>query len=469
MTSSTASVVRTRFAPSPTGFLHLGGARTALFSWAFARHHKGIFVLRIEDTDLERSTPEAVQAILDSMAWLNMQPDEGPFYQMQRMDRYREVIAQMLAAGTAYYCYSSPQEIEAMREKARAAGLKPRYDGTWRPEPGKTLPPIPADRKPVVRFRNPQEGVTAWNDLIKGPISFDNSELDDLIIARPDGTPTYNFCVVVDDWDMHITHVIRGDDHVNNTPRQINILRALGATLPEYGHVPMILGPDGEKLSKRHGAVNVMEYDKEGYLPEAMVNYLARLGWSHGNEELFTREQLVEWFDTRNLTKSPAQWDPKKLNWVNAHYIKASSNADLAQRVAPRIVERQGDPDAVDLEAVMGLLKDRAETLNQLADGAMLFCGPFTPASAELQSEYLDDAARTVLADFAQKARALPDWSTEALSALIKSTLADHGIKMPKLGLPLRLAVTGQKQTPAIDAVLAILGRDRVLERLAAV
>lgn len=469
MTSSTASVVRTRFAPSPTGFLHLGGARTALFAWAFARHHKGIFVLRIEDTDLERSTPEAVQAILDSMAWLDMQPDEGPFYQMQRMDRYREVIAQMLADGTAYYCYSSPQEIEAMRDKARAAGLKPRYDGTWRPEAGKTLPPVPADRKPVVRFRNPQDGVTAWNDLIKGPISFDNAELDDLIIARPDGTPTYNFCVVVDDWDMNITHVLRGDDHVNNTPRQINILRALGATLPEYGHVPMILGPDGEKLSKRHGAVNVMEYDKEGYLPEAMVNYLARLGWSHGNEELFTREQLVEWFDTRNLTKSPAQWDPKKLNWVNAHYIKASSNAALAQRVAPRIVERRGDPKAVDLESVMGLLKDRAETLNQLADGAMLFCGPYMPASPELLSEHLDEAARTVLADFAQKARALPEWSTEALAALIKSTLADHGIKMPKLGLPLRLAVTGQKQTPAIDAVLAILGRDRVLERLAAV
>lgn len=469
MTSSTASVVRTRFAPSPTGFLHLGGARTALFSWAFARHHKGIFVLRIEDTDLERSTPEAVQAILDSMAWLDMQPDEGPFYQMQRMDRYREVIAQMLADGTAYYCYSSPQEIEAMRDKARAAGLKPRYDGTWRPEAGKTLPPVPGDRKPVVRFRNPQDGVTAWNDLIKGPISFDNAELDDLIIARPDGTPTYNFCVVVDDWDMNITHVLRGDDHVNNTPRQINILRALGATLPEYGHVPMILGPDGEKLSKRHGAVNVMEYDKEGYLPEAMVNYLARLGWSHGNEELFTREQLVEWFDTRNLTKSPAQWDPKKLNWVNAHYIKSSSNADLAQRVAPRIAERQGDPKAVDLESVMGLLKDRAETLNQLADGAMLFCGPYTPASPELLSEHMDDAARTVLADFAQKARTLPEWSTEALAGLIKSTLADHGIKMPKLGLPLRLAVTGQKQTPAIDAVLAILGRDRVLERLAAV
>ncbi len=468
MTTSATSTVRTRFAPSPTGYLHLGGARTALFSWAFARHHKGVFVLRIEDTDVERSTPEAVQAILDSMEWLGMQPDEGPFYQMKRMDRYREVIAKMLDDGTAYHCYSSPEEVEAMREKARAAGLKPRYDGTWRPEAGKTLPAPPAGRKPVVRFRNPQEGATGWNDLIKGPISFDNSELDDLIIARPDGTPTYNFCVVVDDWDMKITHVLRGDDHVNNTPRQINILRALGAALPEYGHVPMILGPDGEKLSKRHGAVNVMEYDKEGYLPEAMINYLARLGWSHGNDELFTREQLVEWFDTRNLTKSAAQWDPKKLNWVNAHYIKHSDNGDLAARVAPRIRERQGDPGAVDLGAVMGLLKDRAETLNQLADGAMLFCGPYTPAGPELAAEHLDDSAKTLLADFAVKAAALSDWSAEGLDALIKALLAEHGVKMPKLGIPLRLAVTGQKQTPAIGAVLSILGRERVLERLAA-
>jgi glutamyl-tRNA synthetase len=468
MTTSATPVVRTRFAPSPTGYLHLGGARTALFSWAFARHHKGVFVLRIEDTDLERSTPEAVQAILDSMEWLGMQPDEGPFYQMQRMDRYREVIAKMLSEGTAYYCYSSPEEVEAMREKARAAGLKPRYDGTWRPEAGKTLPVPPADRKPVVRFKNPQEGATGWNDMIKGPISFDNSELDDLIIARPDGTPTYNFCVVVDDWDMRITHVLRGDDHVNNTPRQINILRALGAALPEYGHVPMILGPDGEKLSKRHGAVNVMEYDKDGYLPEAMINYLARLGWSHGNDELFTREQLVEWFDTRNLTKSAAQWDPKKLNWVNAHYIKNSSDADLAERIAPRIRQRQGDPDAVNLRDVMALLKDRAETLNQLTDGAMLFCSPFAPASPELAAEHLDDGAKALLADFAAKAQALPAWSTEAIDALIKALLAEHGVKMPKLGIPLRLAVTGQKQTPAIGAVLSILGRERVLERLAA-
>jgi glutamyl-tRNA synthetase len=467
MTTSTSSVVRTRFAPSPTGYLHLGGARTALFSWAFARHHQGVFVLRIEDTDVERSTPEAVQAILDSMNWLGMQPDEGPFYQMQRMDRYREVIAGMLEQGTAYYCYSSPQELDAMREKARAAGLKPRYNGAWRPEPGKTLPPVPDGRKPVVRFKNPLDGATGWNDLVKGPISIDNSELDDLIIARPDGTPTYNFCVVVDDWDMAITHVIRGDDHVNNTPRQINILHALGAAAPQYGHVPMILGPDGEKLSKRHGAVNVMEYDTDGYLPEAMVNYLARLGWSHGDDELFTREQFIAWFDTRHLNKSAAQWDPKKLNWVNAQYIKASANEDLAGKVSPRIRKLGGDPAAVDLAAVMGLLKDRADNLNQLAEGAMLFCGPYKAASEEQLAPLFDAQTRALLVDFAEMARALPDWTPEALGATIKTVLANHGAKMPKLGLPLRLAATGQKQTPALDAVLSILGREAVLQRLA--
>ncbi|MBV7484326.1 glutamate--tRNA ligase [Bordetella sp. BOR01] len=465
--TSTPATIRTRFAPSPTGFLHLGGARTALFSWAFARHHQGVFVLRIEDTDLERSTPEAVQAILDSMDWLGMQPDEGPFYQMQRMDRYREVVAQMLQAGTAYHCYSSPEEVEAMREAARAQGLKPRYDGTWRPEPGKTLPPVPPGRKPVVRFKNPQDGATGWNDMVKGPIAFDNTELDDLIIARPDGTPTYNFCVVVDDWDMGITHVLRGDDHVNNTPRQINILRALGATLPEYGHVPMILGPDGEKLSKRHGAVNVMEYDAQGYLPEAMVNYLARLGWSHGDDELFTREQLVQWFDTRHLSKSASQWDPKKLNWVNAQYIKQMDNAELAARVAPRIERRGGNPGAVDLVAAIGLLKDRAETLEQLAEAALLFCKPFQPASAELAEQHLTPAAREALADFSQRA-AGTDWTREAISALIKAVLADRGLKMPQLAIPLRVAVVGQTQTPAVDAVLALIGKDVVLQRLGA-
>lgn len=468
MTSSTTSAVRTRFAPSPTGFLHLGGARTALFSWAYARHHQGSFVLRVEDTDVERSTPEAVQVILDGMQWLGLDVDEGPFYQMQHMERYREVLDRLLQEGQAYYCYSTPEEVDAMRERARASGLKPRYDGTWRPEPGKTLPVIPAGRQPVIRFRNPLDGACAWNDIVKGPISIDNAELDDLIIARPDGTPTYNFCVVVDDWDMGITHVIRGDDHVNNTPRQINILMALGATLPRYGHVPMILGPDGDKLSKRHGAVSIMEYDEAGYLPEAMVNYLARLGWSHGDDEIFSREQLIEWFDGSHLSRSAAQWDPKKLNWVNAHYIKNSDDDALAQRVAPRITARGGNPDAVDLASVMGLLKPRAETLNDLAEGAMLFCGPWVPAPQELQDDVLTSDARQRLADFQEGAEALPDWNKESLSGLIKTILERHAVKMPMLAIPLRVAVTGQRQTPAIDAVLSILGRDRVLDRLRA-
>ncbi|MEZ2722265.1 glutamate--tRNA ligase [Paenalcaligenes hominis] len=461
------TTIRTRFAPSPTGYLHLGGARTALFSWAFARHHNGVFVLRIEDTDLERSTPQAVQAILEGMDWLGMQADEGPFYQMQRNARHKEVIAQLLESGHAYYCYSTPDEVEAMREKARALGLKPRYDGTWRPQEGKTLPAIPADRSPVVRFKSPQTGVTSWDDLVKGRISIANDELDDLIIARADGTPTYNFCVVVDDWDMAITHVIRGDDHVNNTPRQIVILEALGATVPVYGHVPMILGPDGEKLSKRHGAVSILDYDVQGYLPEAMLNYLARLGWSHGDDEIFSVEQFVEWFDTKNLSRSASQWDPKKLNWVNAHYIKQRDNADLAALVAPRIEKLGGNPNATDLSAVMELLKGRAETLNDLAQGAMVFCGAFQPASAELQAEVLTENALVLLNDFAGRAAQLNDWSTTALSAAIKETLGAHNAKMPQLGIPLRVAVTGQKQTPAIDAVLALLGKETVLSRLA--
>ena len=463
-TSSTP--VRTRFAPSPTGFLHLGGARTALFAWAFARHFGGTFILRIEDTDLERSTPQAVQAILDGMQWLGLTPDEGPFYQMQHMARYREVVASMLADGTAYHCYSSPEEVEAMRERARAKGEKPRYDGTWRPEPGKSLPAIPADRKPVVRFKSPQGGATSWVDLVKGPISFDNTELDDLVIARPDGTPTYNFCVVVDDWDMRITHVLRGDDHVNNTPRQITILRALGAPVPEYGHVPMILGPDGEKLSKRHGAVSVMEYDRDGYLPEAMINYLARLGWSHGDDELFSREQLVSWFDPQHLSKSAAQWDPKKLNWVSAHYIKHSDDAALVQAIAHRIASRGGNTERADMLQVVKLLKDRAETLEQLADAAMLFCGDFAKPSEELVTQHLTETARNALRDFAVQAENIV-WTREAISVVIKSILASHTLKMPQLAIPLRVAVAGTTQTPAIDAVLEILGKQTVLARLA--
>ncbi len=467
-TSSPApAAVRTRFAPSPTGYLHLGGARTALFSWAFARHHKGTFVLRIEDTDLERSTPAAVQAILDGMTWLSLDVDEGPFYQMQRIDRYKEVLASMLAQGTAYHCYSTPEEVEQMRETAKAQGRKPKYDGTWRPEPGKTLPPVPEGRKPVIRFRNPQEGTVSWNDMLKGQISIDNAELDDLIIARPDGTPTYNFCVVVDDHDMRITHVIRGDDHVNNTPRQINILKALGAPVPEYGHVPMILGPDGQKMSKRHGAVSIMDYDKQGYLPEAMINYLARLGWSHGDDELFSRDQFVEWFDTRNLSKSAAQWDPKKLNWVNAHYIRALSDADLVSHVAPRIVARGGNTENLDLPGILNLYKDRAETLEQLAESAMLFCAPYQPASAELAASVLTDEARATLTKFAAAVAEIQTWDSPTLAERVKQFLSENNLKMPQLGIPLRVAVTGQKQTPAIDAVLAILGKDVVLERLA--
>ena len=459
--------IRTRFAPSPTGFLHLGGARTALYSWAYAKHFGGDFILRIEDTDLERSTPEAVQAILDGMAWLGFTPDEGPFYQMQHMDRYREVIAQMLDSGSAYYCYSSPEEVQAMREAAQARGMKPKYDGTWRPEAGKVLPDIPAGRKPVVRFRNPQTGVTSWDDLVKGTISIRNDELDDLIIARPDGTPTYNFCVVVDDWDMGITHVLRGDDHVNNTPRQINILKALGAPVPAYGHLPMILGPDGQKLSKRHGAVSVMEYDKAGYLPEAMVNYLARLGWSHADDEIFSREQLIEWFDGQNLSRSAAQWDPKKLNWVNAHYIKEASNESLADAIRPRISARGGDPEAVDLPAAVGLLKDRSETLEQLAQAAMLFCGQPSQPDAETVSRHVTPEAKQAVVSFWERANA-GEWTAPDIGAAIKTTLAEHSLKMPQLAIPLRLIVAGTPQTPAIDAVLALIGRERVSQRLRA-
>src|SRR5574343_1776612 len=348
--------VRTRFAPSPTGFLHIGGARTALFSWAYARRHGGQFVLRIEDTDLERSTPEAVQAILDGMKWLELEWDEGPFYQMQRMERYKEVLAQMLANGSAYYCYTSREELDALRAEQEARKEKPRYDGRWRPEEGKVLPAIPEGVKPVIRFRNPKDGVTGWDDLVKGHIEFANSELDDLIIARPDGTPTYNFCVVVDDWDMGITHVIRGDDHVNNTPRQINILQALGATVPTYAHLSMILGDDGQKLSKRHGAVNVMEYEANGYLPEAIVNYLTRLCWSHGDDEVFSRDQLVEWFDLDHITPSAAQFNTEKLKWLNAHYIKQADNARLAADATECLAARGVNPEAgPQLEAVIAL------------------------------------------------------------------------------------------------------------------
>jgi len=460
------TVVRTRFAPSPTGYLHLGGARTALFSWAYARHFGGTFVLRIEDTDLERSTPEAVQAILEGMAWLGLSHDEGPFYQMKRMDRYREVLAQMLEKGSAYHCYSTPEEVEAMRERQRAAGEKPRYDGTWRPELGKTLPSIPEGRKSVVRFRNPQEGDVTWHDVVKGSITISNRELDDLVIARPDGTPTYNFCVAVDDWDMQITHVIRGDDHVNNTPRQINILRALGAPLPQYGHVPMILGADGEKLSKRHGAVSVMEYPAQGYLPEAMLNYLARLGWSHGDDEIFSMEQFCSWFDLDHLSKSPAQFNPEKLAWLNNHYIKLADNGRLETLMRP-LLEKDGAQfdGAPSVQAVIALMKERTNTLNELADAAMLFYRD-PVADAALIAQHVTDAVEPALIEYAQRVKSV-EWNKAALSAMLKEVLATHKLKMPQIAMPLRLMLTGQLQTPSIDAVVELFGRDVVLVRMA--
>ena len=461
-------MIRTRFAPSPTGFLHIGGARTALFSWAFARHHGGQFILRIEDTDVARSTPEAVQAILDGMNWLGLTHDEGPFYQMQRMDRYKAVIQKMLAAGTAYPCYTSPDELERKREEQRAKGLKPRYDGTWRPEPGKILPTPPADVPPVVRFKNPSDGVVAWDDLVKGRIEIANAELDDLVIARADGTPTYNFCVVVDDWEMAITHVIRGDDHVNNTPRQINILKALGTEIPQYAHLSMILGDDGQKLSKRHGAVSVMQYDEEGYLPEAVLNYLGRLGWSHGDEEVFSMPQFCEWFNLDHITPSAAQFNTEKLNWLNAHYLKLADNARLVTLVQPRLEARGVSISASpSLEAIIGLYKERVSTLNELADAAEVFYIDLHP-QAGILAQHLTPEALPALAEFVA---GLTDvaWEAPAINALIKRCIGNHGLKMPKLAMPLRVLLTGQAHTPSVDAVIVLFPRERVLKRLAAI
>jgi len=457
--------VRTRIAPSPTGFLHLGTARTALFSWAFARHHGGDFILRIEDTDVARSTQEAVDQIIAAMKWLRLDYDEGPFYQMQRLDRYRAVIEQMLAAGTAYHCYCTPEELDTMREAQRARGEKPRYDGRWRPEPGKTLPPAPQGMRPVVRFRNPIDGDVTWNDMVKGPITISNRELDDLIICRPDGTPTYNFCVVVDDWDMQISHVIRGDDHVNNTPRQINILRALGAELPEYGHVPMILGPDGDKLSKRHGAVSVMQYEEAGYLPDAMVNYLARLGWSHGDDELFDRQQLVAWFDGSHLARSPAQWDAAKLNWVNAHVIKHTPDVELAGLVAVQLAAR-GAPAAADerLARMCALFKDRCATLVELADWLGMYFVDVSPREEDVQ-QHVTETVRPALQALRERLAEI-DWDKGTIAMAIKETLAAHGLKMPQLAHALRVLVCGRVQTPSIDAVLELFQREVVLRRL---
>ncbi|WP_186169683.1 glutamate--tRNA ligase [Burkholderia gladioli] len=461
--------VRTRFAPSPTGFIHLGNIRSALYPWAFARSTQGAFVLRIEDTDLERSSEASVDAILEGMKWLDLDFDEGPFYQMQRMDRYREVLAQMLEKGLVYPCYMSTEELDALRERQREAGEKPRYDGTWRPEPGKVLPEPPAGVQPVLRFRNPLTGSVVWDDAVKGRIEISNEELDDLVIARPDGTPTYNFCVVVDDLDMRITHVIRGDDHVNNTPRQINILRALGGEVPVYAHLPTVLNEQGEKMSKRHGAMSVMGYRDAGYLPEAVLNYLARLGWSHGDAEIFSREQFVSWFDLEHLGKSPAQYDHNKLNWLNNHYIKEADNARLAELAKPFFaalgIDEATLANGADLPAVIGLMKDRASTVKEIVDGAAMFYRVPTPDAEEL-AQRVTDAVKPALAGLAEALKTA-EWSKEGIAAALKATLAEHALKMPQLAMPVRLLVVGTTHTPSLDAVLALLDRNVVISRLA--
>ncbi|MGH8675219.1 MAG: glutamate--tRNA ligase, partial [Burkholderiales bacterium] len=457
--------IRTRFAPSPTGYLHIGGARTALFSWAYAKRHGGRFVLRFEDTDLERSTAESVNAMLEGMKWLGIDCDEGPLFQMKRLSRYQEVADRLIAEGHAYPCWATKEEIDALRAEQRAQGLKPRYDGRWRPERARAAGLVPPpERAPVVRFRTPEEGSVGWNDLVKGPIEFPNAELDDLVLLRGDGVPTYNFGVVVDDLDMQISHVIRGDDHVNNTPRQIHIFRALGARLPEFAHVPMILGADGEPLSKRHGAVNVTQYRDEGYLPEAMINYLARLGWSHGDEEVFPVARFVEWFDLAHVSRSPAQFNPEKLAWINHQHLKATDDTRLALLVEPALrsrgIETASGPS---LEKVVALLKERAATIAQLADAACLFYRYEEPPAGEV-AERVAGRVRPALEMLAAR---LADsaWDRKSLAATVSGVLKATGLKMPELAMPVRLLVTGRTQTPSLDAVLELLGRDTVLAR----
>lgn len=459
-------MVRTRFAPSPTGYLHIGGARTALFCWAYARQRGGTFILRVEDTDRERSTEQSTQAILDGMRWLGLDY-EGPYFQMQRLERYKTAAETLLAQGHAYHCYASREELEVLRDAQRARGDKPRYDGRWRPENVKRLglkPPVGG--QPVIRFRTPDTGEVTFSDLVKGPITVANGELDDLVIMRADGIPTYNFGVVIDDIDMDITHVVRGDDHVNNTPRQINIYRALGASLPQFAHLPMILGADGERLSKRHGAVSVMQYHEDGYLPEALINYLARLGWSHGDEEKFNLQQLVEWFDLAHVSRSPARFDPEKLAWLNQQYLKETDNQRLAALITP-FLERDGcelarGPAAA---SVAALLKERVNTVEELADAAVYFYRRIEPTDALRQQHYVA-AVKPALIDFRHRLESVA-WQREAIAAALKAVLAEHQLKMPKFAMPLRVMVTGGPQSPSIDATLEVLGREETLQRMA--
>lgn len=460
----------TRFAPSPTGYLHIGGARTALFSYLYAKRHNGRYLLRIEDTDRERSTDEAVQAIFDGLKWLGLESDVNPPpFQTQRFDRYKEVIAQMLEAGTAYHCYASKAELDEMRAAQMARKEKPRYDGRWRPEPGKTLPPPPEGVTPVVRFRNPVEGEVVVDDIIKGAIVFANVELDDLIIARGDGTPTYNFCVVVDDWDMGVTHVVRGDDHVNNTPRQINILKALGATPPAYGHVPMILGADGVKLSKRHGAVSVIEYRALGFMPEALLNYLVRLGWSYGDQELFTRDEMIQLFDLERVQKAPARFDMEKAVWVNHQFLKTADPAIIAPEFDWHL--RRVGVDPVNGPAVVPVIeaqRERCKTLAEMADKSKFFYAELEGYDEKDAAKHMTAESAALLDELRARLEVLPEWSTLVLHEIVNKFAAEKGVNLAKVAQPIRVAIAGMAITPPIDVTLSLLGRDRSLARLQA-
>jgi glutamyl-tRNA synthetase len=457
--------VVTRFAPSPTGYLHIGGARTALFSWAYAKRHQGQFILRIEDTDIERSTPEAVEAIMDGMTWLHLDYDEGPIYQTKRMAVYKQYIDQLIKEDKAYLCYSSKEELEVLRESQMKAGLKPKYDGKWRPEPGKSLPPTPKNIQPVVRFKNPTSGVVSWHDLVKGEITIANEELDDLVIARGDGTPTYNFCVVIDDWEMKVTHVIRGDDHINNTPRQINLLKALNANIPAYAHLSMILGDDGQKLSKRHGAVSVMQYFDQGYLPEAILNYLARLGWSHGDDEIFSMTDFCQWFDLDHITSSSAQFNTEKLDWLNSHYIKTLPLDRISSAIEPYLKKVVHTP--IDQNLLIGAIdihRERANHLTNLAKDIAYIFEVQKPSQQDFE-KHINAEALELIKSFQASLNKI-DWTKEAIHNVMNEVVTLHAIKFPKLAMPLRVLLTGIAQSPSIDAVMAILGRDETMKRL---
>jgi len=455
-------IIRTRFAPSPTGYLHVGGARTALFSWLFARKHGGVFVLRIEDTDLQRSSKESIDAILQGMEWLQLNYDEGPYYQSHRFDRYREVIQQLLEAGHAYRCYCTKERLDALRTEQQQQKQKPRYDGHCR-----NLSSCATDDSYVVRFRNPEEGVVTFDDVIRGGITVSNKELDDLIIARTDGTPTYNLTVVVDDWDMKITHVIRGDDHINNTPRQINILSALGAELPHYGHVPMILGADGKRLSKRHGAVSVLQYREEGFLSEALVNYLVRLGWSYGDQEIFSREEMINYFDVNAISRSPAAFNPSKLIWLNQHYMKTLSPILVAGPLAEQFEKLGVDyHHGPGLEQIVALQAERTKTLEEMAQRSVYFYQNVTDYDEKAARKHLKPDIAPALQAVHDRMATLEKWDKEDIHQVIIDVAEENNLKLGKLAQPIRVAVTGNTISPPIDATLFLIGQEQVLDRL---